>query len=162
MSEQPATDVRPADAESFFAMVGRLRERQGYTEPTAFGIGLATVADSDRRSSTPGSARSTWAPTWSGRHRGRCGGPRLGQPVYFLAPEDLNEILGRCAPMLDDAGEHPNLDVLRTLAADGTAARVGRRCRPTNDRWSHSSAPSTMPRRTSTTPTCDCTCSRTA
>ncbi|MCO5319766.1 MAG: tetrahydrodipicolinate N-succinyltransferase N-terminal domain-containing protein [Microthrixaceae bacterium] len=126
MSEQPATDVRPADAESFFAMVGRLRERQGYTEPTAFGIGLATVADSDQ------TVLDTWFGAVNmGANMGAAAivadvvGHDSGSRSYFLAPEDLNEILGRCAPMLDDAGEHPNLDVLRTLAADGTAARGG-------------------------------------
>ena len=38
------------------------------------------------------------------------------QGTYELTPDVLAEILHRCAPMVDDGGDHPNLRVLSELA----------------------------------------------
>ena len=51
-----STDVRPADRQQFVALADRLRAREGYVEPVAFGIGMATVADAD------GVVLDTWYP----------------------------------------------------------------------------------------------------
>ncbi|MCP4437250.1 MAG: 2,3,4,5-tetrahydropyridine-2,6-dicarboxylate N-succinyltransferase [Actinomycetia bacterium] len=99
-------------------MVGALRSRDGYAEPVAFGLGLATVADSD------GSVLDTWYATVNHqdnlgsaailadaiRHDGTGGTARL-------SPGDLAEVLARCAPMIDDAGDHPNLAALQAFTA---------------------------------------------
>ena len=109
---------RPADREAFMAMVGRLRGRDAYAEPVAFGIGLATVADAD------GSVLDTWygavnLATNLGSaailadvvgHDGSAGTVRL-------TAGDLAEMLARCEPMLADAGDHPNLAAVRSFAS---------------------------------------------
>jgi 2,3,4,5-tetrahydropyridine-2-carboxylate N-succinyltransferase len=95
------------------AMVGRLRGRHGYGEPVAFGIGAATIADAD------GSVLDTWFATVNLEANlgsaaivadvvGHDGGPA----TVRLGEAELDEVLARCAPMLDDAGDHPNLAAL--------------------------------------------------
>ncbi len=126
MSNDQPIDLRPGDADSFKEMVGRLRERPGYSEPVAFGMGVATVADSD------GTVLDTWFGAVNREANlgaaaivadvvGHDGGPG----THEITPEVLEEVLARCAPMLDDAGDHPNLDVLRSLSGEGVAGGGG-------------------------------------
>ena len=108
---------RPTDRDEFMEMVASLRGRDGYTEPTAFGIGTATFADAD------GAVLDSWFPVVNLDQNlgsaaivadvvGHAGGPA----TYELSAAHLDEILARCAPMLDDGGDHPNLRVLSELA----------------------------------------------
>lgn len=110
-------DVRPADREQFLALADRLRAREGYSEPAAFGIGMATVAEAD------GSVLDTWFPVVNLEENlgaaaiiadvvGHDGGPA----THELDREALAEVLARCAPMLDDGEDHPNLQVLAAFA----------------------------------------------
>ncbi len=113
-----SSEDRPADRGAFMSMVERLRNRDGYSEPVAFGIGLATIADAD------GSVLDTWYATVNhgdnlgsaavvadvAGHDGSAGSVRLGSA-------DLAEVLARCAPMLDDGGDHPNLAAVRAFAS---------------------------------------------
>lgn len=112
------TDLRPANSDEFLAMVRRLSERAGYRAPRAFGLGLATVADAD----------DSVLDTWFGvvnldENLGAAAviadvvGHEPGQGTHSLDSGALEEILARCAPMLDDEAEHPNLSMVRTLAS---------------------------------------------
>jgi 2,3,4,5-tetrahydropyridine-2-carboxylate N-succinyltransferase len=117
-----STDLRPTDREQFVAMATALRGREGYAEPVAFGIGVATYADAD------GAVLDTWFPVVNLNenlgaaaivadvvgHDGDAG-------TYELTTEVLDEVLARCAPMLDDGEDHPNLRVLAELAASTDA-----------------------------------------
>jgi len=100
-----------------------MRSRHGYTEPGAFGIGLATVADAD------GSVLDTWFGTVNvGANLGSAAivadvvGHDGGSATHQLAPADVLEVLARCAPMVDDPGDHPNLRVLQALAGAATGS----------------------------------------
>ena len=117
--------LRPSTAEEFVELANSLRVRDGYTEPQAFGIGLATFAESD------GAVLDTWYGTYNLSENlgaaaviadvvGHDGGPG----TYELDAEVLAEILARCAPMLDDGADHPNLRVLAGLAAATPAPPV--------------------------------------
>jgi len=112
------TELRPTDRDEFMAMVGALRTREGYREPEAFGIGLATVADAD------GSVLDTWFGTANlGANLGSAAiiadvvGHDGGSDTRRLGVEDLAEVLERCAPMVSDSGDHPNLRVLQAFSA---------------------------------------------
>jgi 2,3,4,5-tetrahydropyridine-2-carboxylate N-succinyltransferase len=115
-------DLRPTNREQFVELAEALRSRDGYVEPVAFGIGIATHADAD------GAVLDTWFPVVNLDENlgaaaivadvvGHDGGPG----TYDLSPEVLTEVLHRCAPMIDDGGDHPNLRVLFELSR-GTAA----------------------------------------
>ncbi len=110
-------DLRPTDREQFVALAERLRAREGYTEPVAFGIGMATHASVD------GSVLDTWYPVVNlDENLGAAAivadvvGHDGGAGTYELTAEVLAEVLHRCAPMIDDGGDHPNLRVLSELA----------------------------------------------
>jgi 2,3,4,5-tetrahydropyridine-2-carboxylate N-succinyltransferase len=113
-----STDLRPADREQFVAMATALRGREGYTEPVAFGIGVATFADAD------GAVLDTWFPVVNlNENLGAAAivadvvGHDGGAGTYELTDQVLDEVLARCAPMLDDGEDHPNLRVLSEFAA---------------------------------------------
>jgi 2,3,4,5-tetrahydropyridine-2-carboxylate N-succinyltransferase len=112
------SDLRPEDAEQFVRMAQALRERPGYVEPVAFGLGLATHALADD------AVLDTWFPVLNlGENLGAAAiiadvvGHDGGPGTFELTAEVLDEVLARCAPMLDDGGDHPNLAVLGELAA---------------------------------------------
>jgi 2,3,4,5-tetrahydropyridine-2-carboxylate N-succinyltransferase len=111
------SDLRPTDRDEFMAMVREQREREGYAEPAAFGIGLATVADAD------GSVLDTWygavnleANLGSAAVVADVVGHDRGAATHRLGPAELAEVLARCAPMVDDDGDHPNLRVMQAVA----------------------------------------------
>jgi len=99
------SDLRPTDRDEFMAMVRELREREGYAEPAAFGIGLATVADAD------GSVLDTWygavnleANLGSAAVVADVVGHDGGAATHRLGPAELAEVLattptcGSCRP----------------------------------------------------------------
>ena len=107
---------RPSTVDEFKAMVGSLRGRRGYTDPVAFGIGIATVADAD------GSVLDTWYASVNleenlgaaallsdvvGHDGGRCTVP--------LLREHIDEMLARGSIFADALDEHPNLAVMAAL-----------------------------------------------
>jgi 2,3,4,5-tetrahydropyridine-2,6-dicarboxylate N-succinyltransferase len=105
-------------------MVGELRSRAGYSEPAAFGLGIANVAESD------GTVLDTWfaavnlddapgAAALVADVVGHDGGSR----THRLGADHITEFLARCAPVLDDSDDHPNLTALR--AFDGLGEKVG-------------------------------------
>jgi 2,3,4,5-tetrahydropyridine-2-carboxylate N-succinyltransferase len=109
---------RPSTVDEFRAMVDRLRSRDGYRDPAAYGIGVATVAEAD------GAVLDTWYPALNhGDNLGMAAlladvvGADGSAATHPLGPEHLAEVLARCAPVLDDGGDHPNLEVVRSLAA---------------------------------------------
>src|SRR5690606_4606756 len=113
-----STDLRPSTRDEFVAMADALRARDGYVEPAAFGIGVATFAEAD------GSVLDTWygAVNLDENHGAAAivadvVGHHGGAATYELSPAHLEEVLARCAPVLDDGGDHPNLRVLGALAA---------------------------------------------
>jgi 2,3,4,5-tetrahydropyridine-2,6-dicarboxylate N-succinyltransferase len=112
------SDLRPTTRDEFTAMVESLRRRDGYREPAAWGLGVATVAD----------AGATVLDTWFGSvnvevNLGAAAvvadvvGHGGGAATHELDAEQVAEVLARCAPVLDDGGDHPNLRVLQALAA---------------------------------------------
>ncbi len=111
------SDLRPSDRDEFTRMVGSLRGREGYRDPVAFGIGIATHALADD------SVLDTWFPVVNfGDNLGAAAiiadviGHDGGAGTFTLTEEALDEVLARCAPVLDDGGDHPNLQVLSELA----------------------------------------------
>ena len=111
------SDLRPTNREQFVELAEALRAREGYVEPVAFGIGLATHAAADD------AVLDTWFPVVNlGENLGAAAivadvvGHDGGSGTYELTPDVLSEILHRCAPMVDDGGDHPNLRVLSELA----------------------------------------------
>lgn len=128
------SDLRPTDRDEFVSLVHRLREREGYREPVAFGIGLATVADRD------GSVLDTWFGTVNrGTNLGSAAvvadvvGHDAGTSTHRLGRGELDEVLARCAPMVADEGDHPNLRVLQAFAsAMDDDGRVGEGPLPTH------------------------------
>jgi 2,3,4,5-tetrahydropyridine-2-carboxylate N-succinyltransferase len=110
-------DLRPTTREQFVELADALRRRDGYREPAAFGIGIATWAEAD------GSVLDTWYPVVNlGENLGAAAiiadvvGHDGGAATHELTAEVLAEVLHRCAPMIDDGGDHPNLRVLSELA----------------------------------------------
>jgi 2,3,4,5-tetrahydropyridine-2-carboxylate N-succinyltransferase len=107
---------RPSSVDEFKAMVASLRERPGYTEPVAFGIGIATVADHD------GSVLDTWyASVNLEQNLGAAAlladivGHDGGAGTVRLAREHMDEMLARGAVFADALDEHPNLAVMAGL-----------------------------------------------
>jgi 2,3,4,5-tetrahydropyridine-2-carboxylate N-succinyltransferase len=116
-------NLRPTNRDEFVELADALRRRDGYREPAAFGIGIATWAAAD------GSVLDTWYPVVNlGENLGAAAivadvvGHDGGAATFELSAEVLAEVLARCAPMLDDGEDHPNLRVLSELAAGQTAA----------------------------------------
>ena len=110
-------DLRPTSREQFVELAEALRVRPGYTEPVAFGIGIATHSLADD------AVLDTWYPVVNlGENLGAAAivadvvGHDGGPATHDLTPEVLAEVLHRCAPMIDDGGEHPNLRVLSEFA----------------------------------------------
>ena len=110
-------DLRPTNREQFIELAQSLRSREGYVEPVAFGIGMAT------RSLADDSVLDSWYPVVNlGENLGAAAivadvvGHSDGSATYELTAEILAEVLHRCAPMVDDGGDHPNLRVLSDLA----------------------------------------------
>jgi len=115
--------LRPASTEQFAEMATALRTREGYREPAAFGLGVATVASSD------GSVLDTLFGTFNLNENlgtaavvadvvGHHGGPA----TYELGQAELTELLLRFAPYVDAAGDHANVQVLTSLARSDVAA----------------------------------------
>lgn len=121
------SDPRPIDANEFFAMVEALSTRPGYVAPRAFGLGMATVADAD------GSVLDTWFGAVNlDDNLGAAAvfadvvGHGSGPGTYRLGSSECDEILARSTPMLNDAGDHPNLAMVQAFEASfasGTADR---------------------------------------
>ena len=112
-----STDLRPTTPEQFAAMAARLRAREGYVEPAAFGIGIANIADAD------GSVLDTWFGAYSlNENFGSAAiladvlGHLVGSATYELDEDLLRELMHRFAPMIDDGQRHPNVEVLAALA----------------------------------------------
>ncbi len=110
-------ELRPTNQEQFVELAEALRARPGYTEPAAFGIGIATHALADD------AVLDTWYPVVNlGENLGAAAivadvvGHDGGAATHELSAEVLAEVLHRCAPMIDDGGDHPNLRVLSDLA----------------------------------------------
>ncbi len=110
-------DLRPTNRDEFIELADRLRAREGYVEPVAFGIGVATHAVAD------GAVLDAWYPVVNlSENLGAAAivadvvGYDGGAATHELTDEVLAEVLHRCAPMVDDGGDHPNLRVLSDLA----------------------------------------------
>ncbi len=113
MTDQP----RPTTVEEFTALVAAARQRPEFTEPAAFGLGVASIADAD------GSVLDTWFPALNlGENAGFaalvhdvCG---TGAPsgTVRLEPEHVDEVLARSQVHRDALDQHPNLAVLDGLA----------------------------------------------
>jgi len=107
---------RPSTVDEFKAMVGSLRGRRGYTDPVAFGIGIATVADAD------GSVLDTWyASVNLEENLGAAAllsdvvGHDGGRGTVRLLREHIDEMLARGSIFADALDEHPNLAVMAAL-----------------------------------------------
>ncbi|MFZ4518844.1 MAG: tetrahydrodipicolinate N-succinyltransferase N-terminal domain-containing protein [Microthrixaceae bacterium] len=113
---------RPATVEEFTELVGSLRARDGYTDPVAFGLGVATVSDSAAGATEDGVVLDTWFPSVNVAanlgaaallcdilgHDGSAG-------TLELRPVHLDEMLARSAVFGDDLAAHPNLAVVKAL-----------------------------------------------
>ncbi|MEI7886484.1 MAG: tetrahydrodipicolinate N-succinyltransferase N-terminal domain-containing protein [Actinomycetes bacterium] len=112
-----SADLRPTTPEEFSHLAARLRERDGYSEPAAFGIGLASIADLDA------SVLDTWFGAFSlHENLGSAAiladvvGYNSGSATYELDADVLRELIQRFAPMVEDGQHHPNVEVLAALA----------------------------------------------
>ena len=112
-----SSNPRPATREEFTELVDRLRSREGYREPVAFGIGVATHAASD------GSVLDAAFGTINlGENLGAAAliadvvGHSGGAASYELGRDHLDELLARFEPVRDGTGDHPNIAMLEALA----------------------------------------------
>jgi 2,3,4,5-tetrahydropyridine-2-carboxylate N-succinyltransferase len=112
-----STDLRPTTPEEFAGLASRLRSREGYVEPAAFGIGIANIADADH------SVLDTWFGAFSlNENFGSAAiladvvGHDAGAATYELTEDLLRELIHRFAPMVEDGQKHPNVEVLAALA----------------------------------------------
>ncbi len=109
-------------------MIRRLRTRQGYREPTAFAVGLATLAGD-------GSVLDTWfgavnldANLGVAAVIAEMIGYDGGGGTIRLSGSDLSQVLARFESVVDDPEEHPNLAILRSVGAsldEAGASTVG-------------------------------------
>ena len=120
-----STNTRPATSEEFAAMATELRERLGDGEPVAYGIGSATVAESD------GSVLDTWYGTYNlEENLGAAAviadvvGHEGGAATHELTSAHLEELLARFAPVRSDGRDHPNVAMLEALAGADAVAPV--------------------------------------
>lgn len=111
------SDLRPSNRDEFTRMVESLRGRDGYQDPVALGIGVATHSNADD------AVLDTWfAVVNLGDNLGAAAiiadvlGHDGGAGTFTLTAEAHDEIQARCAPVLADGGDHPNLQVLSVLA----------------------------------------------
>ncbi|MTA64121.1 MAG: hypothetical protein F2518_07230, partial [Actinobacteria bacterium] len=112
-----STDLRPTTPEEFASLATRLRSRDAYVEPAAFGIGLASISDADQ------SVLDTWFGAFSlNENFGSAAiladvvGHDAGSATYELTEDLLRELIHRFAPMVEDGQRHPNVEVLAALA----------------------------------------------
>lgn len=111
-----SASTRPSTIEEFQALVAQVRGRDGYTEPVAFGIGLAAVADAD------GSVLDTWyASVNLGQNLGAAAlladitGQDGSAGSVPLTTGDIDEMLARGSLFSGELDRHPNLAVLAQL-----------------------------------------------
>lgn len=113
------TDLRrPSTTEEFEALVAEARQRAGFVEPAAFGIGVATVADAD------GSVLDTWfAQVNRGVNEGFaafvhhvCNSAEQVGTVE-LRPAEIDRVVDLCGLFADELDAHPNLAALAGLRA---------------------------------------------
>ena len=117
--------LRPTSAEQFADLAGALRQREGYREPMAYGIGVATIAEAD------GAILDTWFGSFNlDENLGAAAvvadvvGHDGGAAAHTLGEAELTELLARFAPVVDDGKDHPNVRVLSALAAASPPAPV--------------------------------------
>lgn len=113
MTDQP----RPTTVEEFTEMVDAARRRPEFSDPAAFGLGVASIADAD------GSVLDTWFPSLNlGENLGFaalvhdvCG---TGDPAgtVTISPDEVAEILARSQVFAGSLEDHPNLAALDALA----------------------------------------------
>ncbi len=106
---------RPSTPEEFSAYVGELRGRDGYHDPAAFGVGVATLADD-------GTVLDTWfASVNLGTALGAAAlladvtGHAGGSGSARLTAAHVDEVLALAAVHRGDAAAHPNVATLEQL-----------------------------------------------
>ena len=106
---------RPSTPEEFAAHVASIRERDGYEDPAAFGVGVATIAED-------GTVLDTWFPSVNlGTALGAAAllaevtGHPGGAGTVRLTPAHVDEALALAAVHRGDAAAHPNVAVLEQL-----------------------------------------------
>lgn len=118
-------DPRPTTYDDLAQKATAMRSRDGYREPVAFGIGVATVADSD------GAVLDTWYGSYNLEenqgvaavvaqlldHDGGAGTFPLGQA-------QLDELVEWFALAIADPGDHPNVRMLSELAGGPPASEL--------------------------------------
>lgn len=109
--------LRPTTVEEFVALADELRHRDGYTEPVAFGLGIATIAEADD------SVLDTWFATFNlSENLGAAAviadvvGYDGGAGTHRLDAEALTELMHRFAPVVGDGQDHPNVMALSAFA----------------------------------------------
>ncbi len=108
--------LRPTSAEQFADLADALRQREGYREPGAYGIGVATFAQD-------GTVLDTWFGSCNvAQNLGAAAvvadvvGYDGGASTHELGEAELTELVHRFAPYVDGGGDHPNVEVLAALA----------------------------------------------
>jgi len=109
---------RPTDMTELKAVIDAAANREGWTAPVAYGVGIAT------RSAADGSILDTWFGTVNLQEN--LGSAALIAAVlgvsgtagsHVLSPENLQDLAQIMAPAINDAAAHPNADFLSVLAS---------------------------------------------
>lgn len=110
--------TRPTTAEEFETLVDLGRQRPEFTEPAAFGIGIATIADAD------GAVLDTWFTQMNlGVASGFAAvvldavGASSTNGTVVLESGDIDEVLARAAVHRGQPDSHPNVAALEALTA---------------------------------------------
>lgn len=109
--------TRPTTADEFEQLVAIGRQRPEFTEPAAFGIGIATIADAD------GAVLDTW---FTSINMGVASGfaavvlDALGASstngTVVLSSGDIDEVLARAAMYRGEPDAHPNVAAVESLS----------------------------------------------
>jgi 2,3,4,5-tetrahydropyridine-2,6-dicarboxylate N-succinyltransferase len=120
-----SSDIRPRTVDEFVSMAEAIRARDGYVDPGAYGLGLATIAEADE------SVLDTLFGSFNlGDHLAPAAviadvvGHRGGSASYPLDGAVLEELLARFSPVLAEAGDHPNARMLQSLAVAPAGLRL--------------------------------------
>jgi 2,3,4,5-tetrahydropyridine-2-carboxylate N-succinyltransferase len=111
-----ADGPRPATTEEFAEMLSELRGRDGYLDPAAYGLGIATISVAD------GTVLDTWfASVNLGENLGAAAlvaevaGAAGGSATTVLDDAALDEVLARAGVFAGELDDHPNLAVTAGL-----------------------------------------------
>ncbi len=104
-----------ATTDDFSAHVAAIEANDGYVRPTAFAIGVATIAPSGKVLDTSYPVVNFEENYGSAAVFAELAGYRSGTSTHRLTAAQLDSALATFAPFVGDGKPHPNIDALRSI-----------------------------------------------